>query len=1294
MKRNRKLLLVAVAAILIIAALAVAVTATLSSERAMTIISAIINGDEYLESNDLNGDGKVNVLDAILAVRQDNFKGPKLTSLSFDDSDYSVNFDALTLSYTVNLPAGRPRIPKLVATAAEGVEIEYAQATIADSETAGSATVTVSDDSGSNTYSVKFVRAEADGAVVLQYDDRWTFTPDYTLGEGESFTFVSSDESVVSVDENGVLTAENVSDTPVTVKAMVGEEEKDVLTVTKIDKAQINLFLVTGQSNAHGCYDFDESSALNITKEDQIAAVELPETSGRVYSYDLYPRSENPEAVAVKKTLYDMAEVPRQGFASALGKTYYNLSGEKVVFYQFAYNGSPIERWLDTSIHSSLAETNNNYYMDGKDNFANFMATLPDTLFEINHRVNFWLQGETCMSKVWDYTNNTWKDPGPGETLFTDEDYANMFLKVHAQLVDVFGIESSNILLARAHGSVVVNADTNIKAAINNVRAAQYGLGNNYDDIAVVSRLSDYAVIGYNKYIGTAYEPYMGYMGVGNVHYNQIGHNANGRIAATNFFKSIDVDTNSVASSVEIINTDGIERLGSETVFEIEVGKTKRLAALALPEYSLENVTWSSSDEKVAKVNMFGLITVVGEGDAVITATAENGAKASVNVKGIESTATSVHYRWDFNGNLSSSADANDLRLSETATANGAASNYSFKDGAIVVSGSVAKQNRPDFTMEFPVVISSKNDWTIEWKADFYSNSVFLGQSCCNTTIAGVGRQINHIYSIHTSSNFSGGHAYPLRLVDSTATDHWLTYTADYQGYASSGRNAWKLEYKNSTGMISLYLNLNGAWTLVDSIEGGTFDAYFDTVLGRYNADGLVNFVGEFDYLDIKVGPAAVYEDVHYRWEFLDDPATSQDETLTSSYDENTLTMSPQSVAANATSYKIENGLYTTTTSGTTDNTRPVFSMAKPVVLTRDYDWSIEWRSQMKGGSGILGQEVSSQDRNFMYAAYSTAAYQFGLKIDDDNKGHVYLPYADNATDASNLNTQAMRSWKVDYVASTNTMSLKMYDDATGTWSTLSTYQPTTAEFTKVTYTALFGRYNADGMVNFRGTMDYMDIKTKVAVTKEYTEYDWQFNDYTSRGEDNDLTPTGTSGYNITDGVYSTTVSKADELALEKAITLDSSESWYIEWASDFVNGSNSLFGTENCAGKYNHIYLAASTYTNDFKSPVRILFDSTSATRSVDLQFVKDAENGTEPTKLVQAWNTWRLEYDKNTRTLSLQRLSSAKVWTVCDSVVMSKDFTMTLTHMFGDFNGANMVNMYGSVDYVKVWFVDKADN
>ena len=61
---------------------------------------------------------------------------------------------------------------------------------------------------------------------------------------------------------------------------------------------------------------------------------------------------------------------------------------------------------------------------------------------------------------------------------------------------------------------------------------------------------------------------------------------------------------------------------------------TWALKPVAEPRGALiQNVQWSSSNEKVAKVDKNGVITGVGKGSAKITAALENGAKATINVK-------------------------------------------------------------------------------------------------------------------------------------------------------------------------------------------------------------------------------------------------------------------------------------------------------------------------------------------------------------------------------------------------------------------------------------------------------------------------------------------------------------------------------------------------------------------------------------------------------------------------------------------------------------------------------------
>lgn len=73
----------------------------------------------------------------------------------------------------------------------------------------------------------------------------------------------------------------------------------------------------------------------------------------------------------------------------------------------------------------------------------------------------------------------------------------------------------------------------------------------------------------------------------------------------------------------------------SPAEFSGKVGETQQLKATVAPANATDrNVTWSTSNELVATVSKVGLVTIVGEGNAIVTATSSNGLTATCAVTG------------------------------------------------------------------------------------------------------------------------------------------------------------------------------------------------------------------------------------------------------------------------------------------------------------------------------------------------------------------------------------------------------------------------------------------------------------------------------------------------------------------------------------------------------------------------------------------------------------------------------------------------------------------------------------
>lgn len=104
---------------------------------------------------------------------------------------------------------------------------------------------------------------------------------------------------------------------------------------------------------------------------------------------------------------------------------------------------------------------------------------------------------------------------------------------------------------------------------------------------------------------------------------------------------SFNVYCYNVQPGIEINYSDGTSRLADGTIasitlnyskYALTVGQSKTFVASTSPESAAKNVTWYSSNSKVATVNKNGKVTAVKAGTATITAKTANGLKATCKV--------------------------------------------------------------------------------------------------------------------------------------------------------------------------------------------------------------------------------------------------------------------------------------------------------------------------------------------------------------------------------------------------------------------------------------------------------------------------------------------------------------------------------------------------------------------------------------------------------------------------------------------------------------------------------------
>ena len=1005
--------------------------------------------------------------------KTDTTNGIALNSLTLDDDNYALTYTKNKTDYTVYLPEGHPAVPRIEATAADGLTVEVQQAYIPDGETEGTAYAVVSNGEGkSATYTVKFVKTESVG-FVLQFDDRYTFTPDYKLKDGESFTYESSNTTVLTVDGNGLMTAVKRSYFPITVTAKVGDTVVDTLVIDRIEKAHVNLFFITGQSNGQGCYDtvnYDgttetEGNEWMVPYATQLSLVEKIGGEGRVYSYDVHPRAENVKAgLPEAYTFYDMNNYQKQGHSAPLGKAYYDLTGEKVVFLQSAWSGAPIESWLDPDRYEEAGGygiATRNFYQTTKDGYEKLTAILASD-YEIILKANFWCQGCTAMTAYYDKSISNYIFSGNADfdnsKLITDKTYYEYFMRIDRDMREDYGLDYNGIMFTKTKGEATDNI-------IVPIISAHFGLVNNNENIFTATRT--FIEIATQYKTGDPTKEGYGFMGTdgakGN-HYNQIGYNYHGKEAANNLFGVV-YKPFETAKDIELIDNDGLTRLDSEDSFEIMATASYRLGALPLPHYIDENITWTTSNKYVATVDEYGVVRGVAAGNAVITATTDSGKQKSVNVSVYETEAEKVEYHWEFN-DLTDSVGDNDLTLN--------AGNYSLTETGYKSISASADLIRADFAFTTPIELNSSMDWSIEWKGYIQGGSTFLGQLSSDPTSTDETK--GHIYcSPYANWGSEASPKYAIKFKPDNRSQILLAYT-DYNT-AMMEMNCWKIEYSAESNTMKLLLSQDdGAnWTETCSVTAGEFTFNAEALFGRTRQNGQYNFNGELDYLKVNCYKFTKVTDedkigVTYRWDFDD---------LTDSVGGNDLTFNPACTATAAKKYTISNGIYSVS-KNTADTDRPDFVLKEAFTVDSTKNWEIEWRGYFYWAGTIFGtssedtttNDVINNGGGYIYITPSgnwgsTANPKYAIRV-PSGQGYVLLPFTGYQAEMKEMN-----NWRMSYDVSTGAITISLSTDNGGSWLILS--ETKMGEFS-YTYTNMFGRYYCNGRYDFIGEMDYVQV--------------------------------------------------------------------------------------------------------------------------------------------------------------------------------------------------------------------------
>ena len=691
--------------------------------------------------------------------------------------------------------------------------------------------------------------------LTLQYDD---YVPLSELGaeSSEEIVLLSEGEEqnsvieVVEGDDQSYLHAVGVGSASIT----IGEQSISV----KVDPAELNIVLVSGQSNADGTHGSMDQKPI------------YPDT-GYGYVWN------GSKLISFEEKISQVEEGVSVGWYPALAAEWYALTGEKTVVIHQCASGQEIGVWAGY-------ETG-----DVTDYTSKIVSTVKSCVTAIQENENYkiartgyyWLQGETDAF-IDDNTENT--------TYTTAKMYETAYLGMHNAFVDALAVDSA----PNPYGAIL-SCRTRTNQPYKNIeycgmRVAQQYLANNNSDIYMASVVMedwtsasdsvDYYALSRDYEVDKVAVSQL----INSIHYNQSAYNIMGLDAADNMYNAL-IEGDDI-SDIQLFGQDGYTQYEEGDAIVVEdnlrtVGTLNasdedkaQLVARPVPisaECSKVTMTLTDSDGAVVKgvMDKYGLIDV-GELKSAIATNDGAGLTLTVEADGESKSYTltskdfdsedpdepviggdSFHYLWDFTSESSYGNDDGSVTVSSvfdknTMTYTGASVNYD-EDG-------LTNTGNRWFNLAKPLTLSIDQQWAIEWQGSTSGQSVLIASNDAEQD-KGTKKAGPYIYIYNDNESKDGfdfatdkGHSLALRSKD-------LSSVAQFGSIPGSARQdqdaVWTLS-NNGAGELTLTIEGSGGESYQQTVaitDNTLSELTFNGVLGNFN--GNLCYTGTIAYLEI-----------------------------------------------------------------------------------------------------------------------------------------------------------------------------------------------------------------------------------------------------------------------------------------------------------------------------------------------------------------------------------------------------------------------------------------------------------